>query len=74
MTEMKQLTQHVNDAAKRVGETLVRMHDIETRILVLESKTHGLSTRPNPRNCNNPQCGRIMRGVQNRCSVCGKDQ
>ena len=79
MTEMKRLTQHVKDAARRVDETLVRMHDIEAQLLqvdsrieVLEGKCHGLSVRPTQRNC--IHCGRIIRGVQNRCDVCGKEQ
>jgi len=74
MTEVQTLTQHVKDAARRVDETLVRLNDIEHRIQVVEGKCHGLSARPNQRNCNNPQCGMILRGVQNRCSVCGKEQ
>ena len=74
ITEMLTLTQHIKDAARRIDETVVRMHDVEARILVLEGKCHGLSTRPNVRNCNNPLCGKIIHGVQNRCSVCGKEQ
>lgn len=80
MTELAALTQHVTDAANRVGETLHRVVDLETRIAqnesdigVLIGKTHGLSPRPNQRgNC--VHCGAILRGVQNRCGVCGKEQ
>ena len=81
MTEMKILSQSVSDAAKRVGETLYTVNEIrqelaqiERRMMIVENKTHGLSTRPTPRNCNNPQCGRIMHGAQNRCGTCGKEQ
>ena len=79
MTQLETLTTHVSDAAKRVGETLFeiaelkhKLFQINSRLSTVENKTHGLSLRPAVRNC--IHCGHILRGVQNRCGTCGKEQ
>lgn len=79
MVQLEELTQHVSDAARRVGETLYEINEIkqeliwvDRRMSAVENKTHGLSTRPTVRNC--IHCGHILRGTQNRCGTCGKEQ
>jgi hypothetical protein len=77
--EIQTITQHVTDASNRVGEIMLTVREIQdsqrmfnARLEDVEGRCQGLSLKPTQRNC--IHCGRIIRGVQNRCGVCGKDQ